>query len=338
MTSRMLAACRGEKVDRPPVWIMRQAGRFLPEYRATRARAGSFLGLCRTPELAAEVTLQPVTRFGLDAAIIFSDILLPLAPMGVEFAFPDEGGPRIEKALAGPREWAALGVPGDGGGTAFVAEAIRLVRGKLPAGTALIGFCGAPWTLASYLVEGGTSRDHAAVRAALASHPDEFRRLLELLADAMAAYLRQQVEAGADAVQVFDSWAVALSAKVYGEFIVPALRRLLDRLEDLNVPRIVYVSGGHLAPVLADLPCEVVSLDWRCDLAAAARELAGKAVQGNLDPALLLASPATVRAATRAMLERVPARGYVANLGHGILPATPVESVEAFLAVIREAA
>ncbi len=338
MTSRMLAACRGEKVDRPPVWIMRQAGRFLPEYRATRARAGSFLGLCRTPELAAEVTLQPVTRFGFDAAIIFSDILLPLAPMGVEFAFPDEGGPRIEKALAGPREWAALGVPGDGGGTAFVAEAIRLVRGKLPAGTALIGFCGAPWTLASYLVEGGTSRDHAAVRAALASHPDEFRRLLELLADAMAAYLRQQVEAGADAVQVFDSWAVALSAKVYGEFIAPALRRLLDRLGDLNVPRIVYVSGGHLAPVLAGLPCEVVSLDWRCDLSAAARELAGKAVQGNLDPALLLAPPATVRAATRAMLERVPARGYVANLGHGILPATPVESVEAFLAVIREAA
>ncbi len=334
--SRLHSACRRETVDRPPVWIMRQAGRFLPEYRATRARAGSFLTLCRTPALAAEVTLQPVSRFGLDAAIIFSDILLPLAPMGVEFAFPDEGGPRIERAL-GPAEWARLEAPRDGRGTEFVAEAIALVRGRLPAETALIGFCGAPWTLASYLIEGGTSRDHAAVRAAMLSHPDEFRRLLEVLADAMAAYLRQQVAAGAGVVQVFDSWAMALSAPSYGALVVPALARLLRQLDDLAVPRIVYVSGGHLLPVLAGLPCEVVSLDWRTDLAAAAAVLPGKAVQGNLDPAALLAPPEVVRAATRAMLERVPAIGYVANLGHGILPATPIASAQAFLDVIREA-
>jgi len=335
--SRLLSACRRETVDRPPVWIMRQAGRFLPEYRATRAKAGSFLALCRTPALAAEVTLQPVTRFGFDAAIIFSDILLPLAPMGVEFAFPDEGGPRIESALAGPAEWARLEPPYDGSGTSFVAEAIALVRAKLPADVALIGFCGAPWTLASYLIEGGTSRDHAAVRAAMLSHPDEFRALLDVLADAMAAYLRQQVAAGAGVVQIFDSWAMALSAPSYDAFVVQALTRLLRRLDDLGVPRIVYVSGGHLVPVLAGLPCEVVSLDWRTDLAAAAADLPGKAVQGNLDPAALLAPPEVVRAATRAMLERVPASGYVANLGHGILPATPLASVEAFLGVVREA-
>ena len=335
--SRLVAACRRESVDRPPVWIMRQAGRFLPEYRATRARAGSFLALCRTPELAAEVTLQPVARFGFDAAIIFSDILLPLAPMGVEFAFPDEGGPRVERALAGPADWARLEPPGDGRGTAFVAEAIALVRAKLAAEVAMIGFCGAPWTLASYLVEGGTSRDHAAVRAAMASHPDEFRALLDVLADAMAAYLRQQVAAGAGVVQVFDSWAMALSAKSYGDFVVPALVRLLRQLDDLGVPRIVYASGGHLVPALADLPCEAVSVDWRTDLTEAAAGLAGKAVQGNLDPAVLLAPPEAVRAATRAMLDRAPASGYLANLGHGILPATPLESVAAFLDVIRGA-
>jgi uroporphyrinogen decarboxylase len=332
--SRLVSACRRETVDRPPVWLMRQAGRFLPEYRATRARAGSFLALCRTPALAAEVTLQPVTRFGLDAAIIFSDILLPLAPMGVEFAFPDEGGPRIERAL-GPAEWARLAPPGDGRGTEFVAEAIALVRGKLPTEVALIGFCGAPWTLASYLIEGGTSRDHAAVRAAMLSHPDAFRGLLDVLADAMAAYLRQQVAAGAGVVQVFDSWAMALSAPSYRDFVVPALIRLLRQLDDLGVPRIVYVSGGHLVPVLGGLPCEVVSLDWRTDLDAAAAVLPGKAVQGNLDPAALLAPAEAVRAATRAMLERVPASGYVANLGHGILPATPIPSAQAFLDVVR---
>ncbi|MDD5564204.1 MAG: uroporphyrinogen decarboxylase [Thermoanaerobaculaceae bacterium] len=335
--SRLVAACRRESVDRPPVWIMRQAGRFLPEYRATRARAGSFLALCRTPELAAEVTLQPVTRFGFDAAIIFSDILLPLAPMGVEFAFPDEGGPRVERALAGPADWARLAPPVDGRGTAFVAEAIALVRAKLAPEVAMIGFCGAPWTLASYLVEGGTSRDHAAVRAAMASHPDEFRALLDVLADAMAAYLRQQVAAGAGVVQVFDSWAMALSAKSYGDVVVPALVRLLRQLDDLGVPRIVYASGGHLVPALAGLPCEAVSVDWRTDLTEAAAGLAGKAVQGNLDPAVLLAPPEAVRAATRAMLDRAPANGYVANLGHGILPATPLESVAAFLDVIRGA-
>jgi uroporphyrinogen decarboxylase len=333
--SRFLAACRGEPVDSPPVWIMRQAGRYLPEYRATRARAGSFVALCRTPALAAEVTLQPIRRFAFDAAIVFSDILLPLAPLGVEFCFPDEGGPRLDRPLSAPDDWDRLEPPRDGRGTAFVAEAIARVVRELPPNVALIGFCGAPWTLASYLVEGGTSRDHTAARAAMAAHPAEFRRLLEVLADTMGAYLKQQVTAGAQAVQLFDSWALALSAQTYAEFIVPALVRLLRALDGAGVPRIVYASGAHLLPLLAGLPCEAVSVDWRVPLASAAEVLSGKAVQGNLDPAVLLASPDTVRAATRAMLAGAPDSGYIANLGHGILPDTPLEAVTAFVHTIR---
>ncbi|MFH1176526.1 MAG: uroporphyrinogen decarboxylase [Acidobacteriota bacterium] len=334
---RFLAACRGEAVDRPPVWIMRQAGRYLPEYRETRAEAGSFLALCRTPHLAAEVTLQPLRRFDLDAAIIFSDILLPLAPMGVHFAFPDEGGPRIQQPLAGPEEWERLRVPSTDEGTGFVATALAKVREALPPEIALIGFCGAPWTLASYLVEGGTSGEHQAVKAAAYTHPEAFRELLDLLSEAMGSYLLQQVRAGAQVVQVFDSWAGVLSACDYAEMVVPCLRRLFGQLSAAGVPRILYLGGSaHLAPAAASLPCEVIGVDWRTDLAAAAAVLPGKAVQGNLDPAVLLTIPGVVAARTRRMLQSAPARGYIANLGHGILPQTPLANVSAFLAALQE--
>jgi len=332
---RFLAACRREPIDRPPVWIMRQAGRYLPEYRATRAEAGSFLALCRNPELATEVTLQPIRRFGLDAAIIFSDILLPLAPMGIHFAFPDEGGPRIEAPLTRPEDWEALQPPVDGAGTAFVAEAISTVRAALPADVALIGFCGAPWTLASYLVEGGTSREHTAVKAALFAHPDELRALLFRLADAMALYLRQQVTAGAQAVQVFDSWAGSLAEREYADFVVPALARLLAALDDLGVPRILYLGGGaHLVKAVAGLPIEVLGVDWRTDLSRTAAAT-GKAVQGNLDPAVLLSNPDAVHRVTSRMTAAAPPTGYIANLGHGILPHTPLATVTAFLDAVR---
>jgi uroporphyrinogen decarboxylase len=335
--SRFLAACRGEAVDRPPVWIMRQAGRYLPEYRETRAEAGSFLALCRDPRLAAEVTLQPLRRFDLDAAIIFSDILLPLAPMGVHFAFPDEGGPRIQEPLVDPGQWARLHVPASNEGTEFVATALAKVREALPPQIALIGFCGAPWTLASYLVEGGTSREHQAVKAAAYTHPEAFRDLLDRLSEAMGHYLLQQVGAGAQAVQVFDSWAGVLPACDYAELVVPCLRRLFDRLSPTGVPRILYLGGSaHLAPVAASLPCEVIGVDWRTDLAAAATAVPGKAVQGNLDPAVLLTTPAVVAEKTRRMRQSAPPRGYIANLGHGILPTTPLANVSAFLAALQE--
>ena len=324
----------GAPVDVPPVWVMRQAGRYLPEYRRTREQAGSFLALCRNPELAAEVTLQPIRRFGLDAAIIFSDILLPLSSLGVDFAFPDEGGPRLSAPLTRPCDWERLIMDG-GEGLGFVAEAIALVRASLPPEVSLIGFSGAPWTLASYLVEGGTSRDHAVVKAALFTHPEEFRGLLDILADAMADYLRRQIEAGAQAVQVFDSWAGALSVEDYAAHVSPSLARLLGRLEG-TVPRIVYAGGGaHLLGVLATLPCEVVSVDWRTPLGTAAAALGSKSVQGNLDPAVMLAGPDAVRREAVRMISTAPATGYVANLGHGILPGTPVESVEALVAAVR---
>ncbi len=333
--SRFLAACRSQEVDRPPVWIMRQAGRYLAEYRATRQQAGSFLGLCRNPELAAEVTLQPIRRFGFDAAIIFSDVLLPLSPMGVDFAFPDEGGPRIERPLDSPTDWRRLTVPADDSGTAFVAEAVETVRAALSPDVALIGFCGAPWTLASYLIEGGTSREHSRVKAALLGHRKPFLELLDTLAVAMAAYLRQQVAAGAQAIQVFDSWAGTLAVEEYSELVVPSLRALLDRLAGSGVPRIVYAGGGaHLLPALGLLPCEALGVDWRTDLGRAA-EVTGKVVQGNLDPAFLFAPPAEVERLTRRMVASAPKRGWVANLGHGILPGTPVEGVETFLSTLR---
>jgi len=333
--SRFLDALRHAPVDRPPVWIMRQAGRYLPEYRETRERAGSFVALCNNPELAAEVTLQPIRRFGFDAAIIFNDILLPLAAVGVHFEFPDEGGPRISAPLSTPQAWGRLALRDAEGSSAPICEAIRRVRAALPAETALIGFCGAPWTLASYLIEGGTSRDHAVTKAALAAHPEAFRTLLDLLADGMAAYLGRQIEAGVQAVQVFDSWAGTLSARDYADGVLPSLNRLLRGIEG-RAPRLAYVGGAaHLLPVLGNLEAEAVSVDWRTPLADAARGLAGKAIQGNLDPAVLLAGPDATAAAARRMLVQAPTTGYVANLGHGILPSTPVESVTALLDVIR---
>ncbi len=334
--ARFLAALRHEPVDRAPVWIMRQAGRYLPEYRASRTQAGSFLALCTTPELAAEVTLQPIRRFGLDAAIIFSDILLPLRGLGVAFEFPDAGGPRLAEPLPDPASWERLAGSYDLAPTECVAAAIRLARRELPGETPLIGFCGAPWTLAAYLIEGGGSKEYAAAKAIAFAQPAAFGRLLERLADAMADYLRQQVRAGVQVVQVFDSWAGVLSADDYAAFAAPALRRLLAALADLGVPRIVYVGGtSHLLAALASLPCEAVGVDWRTDLGAAAERLPGKAVQGNLDPAALLATPEVVKATARRMLARAPVTGYVANLGHGILPGTSLANVEALLDTVR---
>ncbi len=333
--SRFLAACRREPVDRPPVWVMRQAGRYLPEYREVRRRAGDFLALCKAPELAAEVTLQPIRRFQMDAAIIFADILTPLEPMGIDLAFTPS--PHIGNPVREAGDLRRLRVPDPWSGTDYVGAALERVRAALEPETALIGFCGAPWTLATYLVEGTTSRAFTRVKTFALNQPEGFARLLDLLADAMAAYLADQVAHGAQAVQVFDSWAGALGGEDAEAWALRPARRLLKKLAGLGVPRIYFAHGGaHLVPRLADMPCEVLGLDWRMDLEAAAGALPRHALQGNLDPGVLMGPPAVIRERTRAMLQHAPRSGYIANLGHGITPDVPVAHLEAFVRAVQE--
>ncbi len=332
--SRFLRACRREAVDRPPVWVMRQAGRYLPEYREVRTRVGDFLTMCRTPEIAAEVTLQPIRRFGLDAAIVFSDILTPLVPMGAELTFSP--APHIANPIRSADDVARLHAPSPWQGTEFLSETLALVRAALDPGTALIGFCGAPWTLASYLVEGTTSRSFTRVKSFALHHPEAFDRLVDTLADSMADYLRTQVVHGAQAVQIFDSWVGALAVEDARRWALRPARRLLEAIADLGVPRIYYAHGGaHLLHDLPDLPCEVIGLDWRIDLQRAALALPDHAVQGNLDPGALMGPDDEIRRRTLAMLELAPQRGYIANLGHGITPDVPVHAMEAFVRTVQ---
>ena len=334
MMNRFLRACRKEEVDRPPVWVMRQAGRYLPEYREVRKKAGDFLTMCRTPEIAAEITLQPIRRFGLDAAIVFSDILTPLVPMGVELTFSP--APHIANPVRDPADLDRLRIPDPWRGTEFLSETLDRVGAALAEDTALIGFCGAPWTLASYLVEGVTSRTFTRVKSFAHHHPEDFDRLVNTLADAMAAYLRTQVEHGAQAVQIFDSWVGSLAAEDARRWALQPARRLLDAIADLEVPRIYFANGGaHLLHDLPEMPCEVLGLDWRVDLGRAARALPEHALQGNLDPGVLMGPDEEIRRRTLAMLESAPRSGYIANLGHGITPDVPVHAMEAFVGTVK---
>jgi uroporphyrinogen decarboxylase len=321
-----LDACRCLPVSRTPVWIMRQAGRYLPCYRAIRSRV-SFLDLCKTPELAAEVSLQPVRLLGVDAAILFSDILIPLEAMGMKLAFtpaPVLGWPvRSQKAVD------ALQVPDVEEQLPFVPETIRILRREL-AGTPLIGFCGAPFTLACYLAEGKGSRDFLAVRKMMFAAPRLFHGLMEKLTATGIRYLNVQIEAGVQAVQIFDTWGGLLAPADYGEFVFPYLRRLIQGLERRGVPVILFVKGcGGLLDLLRDSGADVIGLDWTVSLARARRLLGPEtAVQGNLDPVLLLAPQARIEAAVQRILEENAGRpGHIFNLGHGILPATPVDNV-----------
>jgi uroporphyrinogen decarboxylase len=314
---------------------MRQAGRYLPEYREIRREVGDFLTMCRTPEIAAEITLQPIRRFGLDAAIIFSDILTPLVPLGFDLTFSP--APHIGNPVRTPADLDRVIVPEPWRGTEFLSNALDKVVAGLDEQTALIGFCGAPWTLASYLVEGGTSRSFTKVKAFAHHHPEEFDRLVMMLADAMAAYVATQVEHGAQAIQLFDSWVGALSADDARRWALRPAKRLLEATADLGVPRIYFANGGaHLLHDLPDLPCEVFGLDWRVDLRRAARVLPDNVLQGNLDPGVLMGPDEEIERRTLAMLEIAPTRGYIANLGHGITPDVPVRAMETFVRTVQD--
>src|SRR5579871_3628204 len=319
---RFLRACRGEPVDTTPVWIMRQAGRYLPQYRETRARAGSFLTLCKTPELACEVTLQPVDLLGVDAAIIFSDILIPLEAMGIPLSFSDGEGPRLEP-VRDERAVAALRVPDADEATGFVMDAIRLVTRALDGKVPLIGFAGAPWTLLTYAVEGQTSRNFIEAKRMLYAAPLVARALLDKITQATIGYLRAQVRAGARVLQLFDSWAGALAPDDYRAFALPYAREIARAL-DGAAPLIYFCNeGAMLLPDAATVGAQAIGVDFRVPLdEARARVGASVTLQGNLDPCALFAPPSEIERRASAILARAGGP-HIFNLGHGILPPTP---------------
>jgi uroporphyrinogen decarboxylase len=334
--STFLAACRRQPVPHRPIWIMRQAGRYLPEYRALRAKV-DFATLTRRADLAAEVTLQPLERFELDAAIIFSDIMTPLQGMGIALDF--EPGPVVRDPIRSDAQVEALPQLLPQRDVPFVLETVRLVRASVPRAAPVIGFAGAPFTLLCYLVCGRPSKEFAAARAFLYAQPDTAQRLLTRLSDAMAAYLAAQAAAGAQALMLFESWAGLLALPEYTRFALPAVRRTLAALRGSGVPLIYYVNqGSALTSALADLDVDVIGVDWRSSLAEVRRTLGnGKAVQGNLDPAALFAPPAELERHASAVLDAAgDAPGHIFNLGHGIWPDTDPDAVARLVDYVHE--
>jgi uroporphyrinogen decarboxylase len=338
MTDRFLRACRREPVDYTPVWFMRQAGRYMAEYRAIRARH-TLLEICSQPDLAAEVTLQPVRALGVDAAILFADILLPLIPMGLQLEFAAGEGPVIHNPIRTPADVAALRPVDPHEALGHVLEAVRLVRRELDGQTPLIGFAGAPFTLASYLVEGGSSRNYLETKRFIYNQPSAWGALMGKLAVVIADYLVAQVEAGAQAVQLFDSWVGALSPDDYRRYVLPHSQLILRAVKATGVPAIHFGMGtAALLPLMKEAGGDVIGLDWRTPLDWGWDQLGpDTAVQGNLDPVALFAPRPELERRVRTILEQAAGRpGHIFNLGHGILPETPVENVKATVEMVHE--
>lgn len=322
-------ACRGESPSRTPVWLMRQAGRYMPEYRALRERF-PILELMKNPERAAEVTLQPVDAFDVDAAIIFADILTLLEPMGLELEFIPGRGPVFHNPIRSAADVNALSPVDVRRDIAFTLDAIRISRERLGNRIPLIGFSGAPFTLACYAIAGGGSKDFDQVRGWMFAHPGPFAELMDRLADAVADYLLAQIEAGAQALQLFDSWAGCLAARDYARFAAPWTRRVFEALRH-RVPTIHFsANGGHLLEQVAEFPVDVIGVDWRPDPAEVLRRLGpDRVIQGNLDPALLLATDEACLQGARDVLDAfAPAKSHIFNLGHGVIKTTPPERVK----------
>lgn len=330
---RFLKACERQPVDCTPVWFMRQAGRYMAEYQALRKRY-SILEICRTPELAVEVTLQPVDRLGVDAAILFSDLLVPLVPMGFSLEFVEGSGPQLAPAINSGEDVARMRAIDPREDLDFVLEAIRLLRNELEGRVPLIGFAGAPFTLASYLIEGGASRTFERTKALMYSEPHIWNQLASKLASAVQDYLLAQIAAGAQAVQLFDSWVGALSPEDYREFALPHSQSVLRAVGSKGVPVIHFGTGtSGTLELIKEAGGSVIGLDWRIDLDHGWRRLGDDvAVQGNLDPQTLFAPMDVVRQRADDVLARAAGRpGHIFNLGHGILPKTPVETVKALV-------
>ena len=336
----LMRALRREPVERTPIWLMRQAGRYLPEYLATRERAGSFLQLAGTPELACEVTLQPIDRYGFDAAILFSDILILPHVMGRGLGFKPGEGPYFEHPVRTVSDIDALPMPDANDDTGYVMDAVRMIRESLPANTPLIGFAGSPWTVATYMIEGRSSKDFARAKKLLLAEPEAAGRLMNHLADATADYLAAQVEAGADALMLFDSWGGILSPRLYEQFSLASQERIVRRLKQTcpDTPVVLFGKGcGQHLESLAETGAAGLGVDWTLDLSEARVRVGDSvALQGNLDPAVLLTNPAVIaREATRVLDSFGSGPGHVFNLGHGITPDVPPEHVAALVETVQ---
>jgi uroporphyrinogen decarboxylase len=333
----LLRAARRESTSYTPIWLMRQAGRYMAEYRAIRARS-SFLELCKNSDAAAEVTLQPVEKLGVDAAILFADILLIVEPLGVGLTFGAGEGPAIQRPVRSDADVAQLAPVDVESSVGFVFDTVARVKKALAGRVPLIGFAGAPFTVASYMVEGGASRDYLHVKRLMYEAPAAWRRLMEVLVDATARYLNGQIAAGADAVQVFDSWVGALAPADYCAYVLPHMKALFTKLAP-GTPAIHFGTGtATLLPLMREAGGDVIGLDWRVDLADGWRAVGHDvAVQGNLDPAVLLAAPLYIRKRAQAVLDAAGGRpGHIFNLGHGIHKETPVEHVKALVDIVHE--
>ena len=340
---RFLRALLREPVDVTPVWMMRQAGRYLPEYRRVRKQAGSFMDLCTSPELACEVTMQPVERFPLDAAILFSDILTIPDAMGLGLYFAEGEGPRFERPVRTAADVDALPVPDPEDELRYVMDAVRLIRRTLNNRIPLIGFSGSPWTLATYMVEGGSTKTYSKVKGMLYNEPGLMHRMLDTVARSVTAYLNAQIAAGAQAVMIFDTWGGVLTPADYAEFSLNYMQQIVNGLtresEDRRVPVILFTKGGcQWLEIMADTGCDALGIDWSTDLAAARRRVGDRvALQGNLDPAVLYASPAVIREKVGNVLAAFGhGSGHVFNLGHGITPDVDPGHAGALIRAVHE--
>jgi len=340
---RLIKALLRKPVDITPVWIMRQAGRYLPEYRATRLKAGDFLTLCQTPELACEVTLQPIDRFQLDAAIIFSDILTIPDAMGLGLKLIESVGPKFENSISCLNDIKNLPLPDPENELRYVMDAIRLVRGELSGSIPLIGFSGSPWTLATYMIEGGSSKEFIKAKKMLQEDPDALHLLLNHLSESVILYLNAQINAGAQAIMIFDTWGGILTTSAYMEFSLFYMKKICDHLENkfngLTVPVILFTKGSHLwVDDIAKTGCDAISLDWQCNIGEARRTVGDRvALQGNMNPAVLKEKKETIVKEVESILGsygRGP--GHIFNLGHGITPDIDPENVEVLIEAVHD--
>ena len=338
MNDTFLRACRGEEVQYTPVWFMRQAGRYLPEYQAVRANV-DFLTLCKTPGLAAEVTLQPVDILGVDAAILFSDILIPIEAMGMRLEFSDKEGPILSEPIRNKSSVDRLIIPDTEEDMPFIIETIKILRKELENKVPLIGFSGAPFTLATYMIEGGTSKNFLHTKKMMFQHSGVFDYLMDKLTTTIISYLSDQIKAGAQAVQIFDTWAGMLTPDDYKEFVLPYVKNVISELKKEEVPIIYFVND--CAGILKEVKksgADIIGIDWRIDIADAIKKLGKKVViQGNLDPCALFLPKEKIEERVKDILWKgETAKGHIFNLGHGILPQTPVENVIAMVEAVHK--